>query len=37
MQALDAFLRQATTCGMVPGAVVCVAYRGPDVGTHFVT
>src|SRR5439155_26622839 len=31
MQALDAFLRQATTCGMVPGAVVCVAYRGQIV------
>ena len=31
MQALDAFLRQATACGMVPGAVVCVAYRGQIV------
>ena len=31
MQALDAFLRQATTCGTVPGAVVCVAYRGQVV------
>src|SRR5499433_106620 len=28
VQALDAFLRQATACGTVPGAVVCVAYRG---------
>src|SRR5574341_718278 len=31
MQALDAFLRQATTCGTVPGAVVCVAHRGQVV------
>ena len=31
MQALDAFLRQATTCGTVPGAVVCVAQRGQVV------
>jgi CubicO group peptidase (beta-lactamase class C family) len=31
VQALDAFLRQATTCGTVPGAVVCVAHRGQVV------
>ena len=31
MQELDAFLRQATTCGTVPGAVVCVAHRGQVV------
>src|SRR5437879_9897803 len=31
MQALDAFLRQATDSGTVPGAVVCVASRGQVV------
>src|SRR5262245_13833181 len=31
MQALDTFLRQATTCGTVPGVVVCVAHRGQVV------
>src|SRR5215467_7181917 len=31
MQALDAFLQQATTGGTVPGAVVCVAHRGQVV------
>jgi CubicO group peptidase (beta-lactamase class C family) len=28
MQALDACLREATASGVVPGAVVCVGYRG---------
>ena len=31
MQHLDACLRQAAACGDVPGAVVCVAYRGEVV------
>jgi serine-type D-Ala-D-Ala carboxypeptidase len=31
MRTLDAFLRQATDSGTVPGAVVCVAFRGQIV------
>src|SRR5262245_34777933 len=31
MQALDTFLQQATDSGTVPGAVVCVAFRGQVV------
>jgi CubicO group peptidase (beta-lactamase class C family) len=31
MQALDTFLRQATDSGTVPGAVVCVGFRGQVV------
>lgn len=31
MQQLDAYLRQSVACGDVPGAVVCVAYRGEVV------
>lgn len=31
MQNLDAYLRQAVACGDVPGAVICVAYRGEVV------
>ena len=31
MQPLDACLRRAVACGDVPGAVVCVAYRGEVV------
>src|ERR671923_1105134 len=31
MQALDTLLRQATDSGTVPGAVVCVAFRGQVV------
>jgi CubicO group peptidase (beta-lactamase class C family) len=31
MQGLDALLRQATRDGTIPGAVVCVAYRGEVV------
>ena len=31
MQHLDVYLRQAVACGDVPGAVICVAYRGEVV------